>query len=111
MNTITTLSTTLPSIGYNMACGVVGTRIYLFGGHTRSVWLSTINQFTVNLTLPQNNLLLIYDIYSKFKIIDSNKLELKINPIDCYKGNSNNIGEQVKIALYNENNMSWEEIN
>ena len=106
-NILSTLSQGLPSATYGIASGVIDNKIYLLGG----AGLATINKFTVNISVPQNNLLLIYDIYSKFKIIDSNKLEFKINPIDCYKGNSNNIGQQVKIALYNETGQDWEEIN
>ena len=58
-NTITTLSTTLPNAAAYIAAGVVGTKIYLFGGY-KSSNLSTINVFdtetntieTLSTTLP-----------------------------------------------------------
>ena len=48
-NTITTLSTTLPTYVNGIACGVVGTKIYLFGGSSSGgAYTNTIYKFDTN---------------------------------------------------------------
>ena len=106
--TLTLLNSQL-SYNYWYTCSAVkDMQIFLFG--TRS-YGSNITLYTISLTLTENKMLLLYDIFAKFNIINTDTIKVKINPIDCYKGDSNNIGQQVKIALYDETQQNWVEVN
>lgn len=80
---------------------------YFIGGYN----LSTIYKFSLQVDLTENNLLLLYNSIGTFPILNTADTQLRLNPIDCYKGNSSNIGQQVKIALYDTDTSTWVEIN
>ena len=109
--TIEILSTTLPTAAYEIGCASVGTKIYLFGGFFPSSRLNTINLFTIikDLDLSSNNLLLHSKDIGTFKLFNSDTLDIEAKVGDCYYGNSNNKGEQVKIAVYKDS--AWSELN
>lgn len=109
-NTIQRLDIQLPSGTANIGTSAVGTKIYLFGGQTSNDSLSTINQFTVAIPLIKNNLLLTTSSTSKeISLVTTSSFDLIENIGDAYIGNNNNEAEQVKIALYQDN--EWININ
>ena len=81
---------------------------YYFAGFSST---ALIYRLPYEVPLTENKLLLTYLQYGTFNIINEDTIKVKIKPLDCYKGNSSNIGEQVKIALYDTDTSSWVEIN
>lgn len=103
-DTISTLSTTLPTANYYMASGVMGTKVYLFGGSGSSV----IRRFTVSFALPENNMLLLDTGSNVFNLVNTGALIIEARPKQVYIGNANNEGEYVESALYT--NGAWQPI-
>ena len=109
--TLSKSNKTLPTTVSQVGCAAVGEKIYLFGGQTTGVKLDTINLFSIikDLDLTSNNLLLHSKDIGTFKLLNSDTLDIEVKVGDCYYGNSNNKGEQVKIAVYKDS--TWTELN
>lgn len=96
----------LPTAAYSIGVGVVGTKIYLFGGRRSGGKLNTINCFIVSLPLTNNTLLIQESLTDNlFKLIVSDNINVGIGVISVYKGNSNNQGELVEALIYK--NGAW----
>ena len=108
---ITTLDITLPSASYCMGTGVVDTTIYLFGGYANTQ--KTIVEFGSGLKLYYK--LNSNDFYIdnrasslKCKLINSDTLDISVGVEKCYLGNSDNVAEEIKVAIHN--GTEWQEI-
>ena len=87
-NTIQTLSTKLPTAAYGIGTAAVGTKIYLFGG-LGSKYLNTINQFTVDVPLSSNDIIVTQEYYSRtFKVMKA-PTEVEVAVKYVYKGDQN----------------------
>ena len=99
----------LPTGATGIASGVVGTKIYLFGGDSSGGRLNTINCYTISLPLTSNNLLLQQSLTDNlFNLINNESITLSTGVKAVYKGNSNNEGELVEALLYK--NSEWTNI-
>ena len=70
----------------------------------------TIYTFDFDMTLTEDNLLIIEGGQKVFNIINSNNLQVKCYPSAVYLGDSNNKAQKVECALYNTSTTSWENI-
>ena len=106
-NTIQTLSTTLPSGAGGIGTSAVGTKIYLFGGGG-SDYLNTINQFTVNVPLSSNDIIVTQEYYSRtFKVMKA-PTEVEVACKYVYKGDQN-LAKFIDAYLYDGAN--WVNVN
>ena len=106
-NTIQTLSTTLPTPAYNMGSAAVGTKIYLFGGYNNNN-LNTINQFTVDVPLSSNDIIVTQEYYSRtFKVMKA-PTEVEVACKYVYKGDQN-LAKFIDAYLYDGAN--WVNVN
>ena len=109
-NTIQTLSTTLPVAAYFIAAAAVGTKIYLFGGQTGNghFELKNINQFTVNVPLSSNDIIVTQEYYSRtFKVMKA-PTEVEVACKYVYKGDQN-LAKFIDAYLYDGAN--WVNVN
>ena len=106
-NTITTLSTTLPTATSGIGTSAVGTKIYLFGGADRD-YLNTINLFTVNVPLSSNDIIVTQEYYSRtFKVLKA-PTEVEVACKYVYKGDQN-LAKFIDAYLYDGAN--WVNVN
>ena len=107
-NTIQTLSTTLPSEAESIGTAAVGTKIYLFGGYRSGGYLNTINQFTVDVPLSSNDIIVTQEYYSRtFKIMKA-PTEVEVACKYVYKGDQN-LAKFIDAYLYDGAN--WVNVN
>jgi hypothetical protein len=98
---IETLSTTLPTAARELASGVVGTKIYLFGGNGGS-YLNTINVFEAPsevFYLATNNMLVAVSLNKNLFALLPNMI---MGVETVYIGNENNESEKIEAALYKD---------
>ena len=106
-NTIQTLSTKLPTAAYGIGTAAVGTKIYLFGG-LGSKYLNTINQFTVDVPLSSNDIIVTQEYYSRtFKVMKA-PTEVEVAVKYVYKGDQN-LAKFIDAYLYDGAN--WVNVN
>ena len=106
-NTIQTLSTTLPTAASGIRTVAVGTKIYLFGGYNNNN-LNTINQFTVDVPLSSNDIIVTQEYYSRtFKVMKA-PTEVEVACKYVYKGDQN-LAKFIDAYLYDGAN--WVNVN
>ena len=106
-NTIQTLSAKLPQGAYGIGTAAVGTKIYLFGGYG-SDSLNTINQFTVDVPLSSNDIIVTQEYYSRtFKVMKA-PTEVEVACKYVYKGDQN-LAKFIDAYLYDGAN--WVNVN
>ena len=107
-NTIQTLSTTLLQAAYEIGTAAVGTKIYLFGGYGTNGKINTINQFTVNVPLSSNDIIVTQEYYSRtFKVMKA-PTEVEVACKYVYKGDQN-LAKFIDAYLYDGAN--WVNVN
>ena len=95
-----TLEATLSVSMEGTSCAAVGTDIYIFGGHGITYY-NTIQRLIIReLSLTQNNLLLMStDNGKEFKLLDSDTAEISFNVNNAYIGNNENKAEFIDAYL------------
>ena len=106
--TLTALSASLSISAYKMACAAVGTKIYLFGGKGNS-YLSTVNKFTITISLTSGHILIASSQSNLFDLISSDSVQIESGVQNVYKGNASNEAELVDAYLHNGTN--WVNVN
>ena len=107
-NTIQTLSTKLPTAVSGIGVAAVGTKIYLLGGYSSGNYLNTINQFTVNVPLSSNDIIVTQEYYSRtFKVMKA-PTEVEVACKYVYKGDQN-LAKFIDAYLYDGAN--WVNVN
>lgn len=101
-----TLGTGAPFAG----CAFIENNVYYVGGNNGNA-INKVQQIIAQVSLNEGDLIITYDANtdSEFKIVTGSSVELYINPVSALMGDQNNIGQKVKIALYN--GSSWVELN
>ena len=107
-NTIKTLSRTLPTAASNIGTAAVGTKIYLFGGNSANGVINTINQFTVDVPLSSNDIIVTQEYYSRtFKVLKA-PTEVEVACKYVYKGDQN-LAKFIDAYLYD--GVNWVNVN
>ena len=99
--TIAMAGTTPPELTSIIAVSV-GDKVYLFSKYK-------VYTYDEKVSLEENILKLESGTSNNFKLFDNTSYDIAIGVTNAYVGNSNNEGEQVKVALHNGTN--WVEIN
>ena len=97
---------------YGVGIGTIGNKIYLLNGATSTGIIKAVFKFVSSaLVVPRNNLLMMTNYSGEVLwIIDTEQIHISLPVYDAYIGNSNNVGEQVKVAFYQEG-VGWVEVN
>lgn len=108
--TITTLSTTLPTGAEYVAAAAVGTQVFLFGGkYGITSDLATINRFTAAVPLAENALLIDASATQNLvELISSGTVNAQVGVANVYMGNAQGLAEKVAAAVYKDG--AWVEI-
>ena len=113
-NTISTLSTKLPTAADAIGTSAVGTRIYLFGGYYFNssysrVYLNTVNIFFSRIYLSSNSILITESQQENIFNLLSSPTQVEISVKNVYRGDSSNIAQLNNAYLYNGTN--WVNVN
>ena len=102
------MSRTLPTAASNIGTAAVGTKIYLFGGNSANGVINTINQFTVDVPLSSNDIIVTQEYYSRtFKVLKA-PTEVEVACKYVYKGDQN-LAKFIDAYLYD--GVNWVNVN
>ena len=107
-NTIQTLSTTLPMEMCFIAAAAVGTKIYLFGGVADGGRLNTIYQFTDEVPLASNDIIVTQKDYSLTFTLLKPPTEVELGCKNVYKGNQS-LAKFIDAYVYD--GVNWVNVN
>ena len=107
-NTIQTLSMTLPISSRGIAAAAVGTKIYLFGGDSEGGWLNTIYQFTTEVPLSSDNIVVTQKDYSLTFTLLKSPTEVELGCKNVYKGDQS-LAKLIDAYLYD--GVNWVNVN